>query len=125
MLDLNFCIESEQLCLSCLYREDEAHCDFLVKFYNTLDFIASIGGKPTSDTTREAFRAQLSGRFQKEHARNGYSTYLIRLKSEAKVQGQASLAESTPVGTISLSRDSPPFYSQLMPRTVMRGDPPN
>lgn len=107
MSDSKFFIESERLYLSYFLPEDDGHCDFLVKLYNTPEFIASNGGKPTLVTTREASRERLSGRFRDEHARNGYGTYLISLKPEAKGQGQASLAESTPAGTVSLSKELP------------------
>lgn len=104
MSDPKFFIESDRLYLSYLFPENDAHCDFLVDLYNTPEFIASIGGERTSVTTRENARAQLSGRFRNEHARNGYGTYLISLKPESTEHDQASPANSTPVGTVSLSK---------------------
>ncbi|KAF3761726.1 acyl-CoA N-acyltransferase [Cryphonectria parasitica EP155] len=106
MSDPNFFIESERLYLSYLLPDNDAHCDFLVKLWNTPEFIASIGGKPTSVTTREAARQQLAGRFQAEHARNGYGTYLVGLKPETAAV--APPAGGTPIGTVSLMRGEPP-----------------
>lgn len=99
MSDPDFSIRSDRLCLSYFQPDNDAHCDFLVKLYNTPEFIQSIGGKPTSITTREAARKLLAGRFRAEHQRNGYGTYLVSL-----VQG----AQELPVGTVSLMRGEPP-----------------
>ena len=116
MTDPNFFIESDRLYLCYFQPDDDSHCDFLVRLYNTAEFIASIGGNPTSITTREAARALLAGRFRAEHARNGYGTYLILLKSrendiskdESVLPFPARAARSTPVGTVSLMRGEPP-----------------
>ncbi|KAH9909260.1 including n-acetylases of ribosomal protein [Xylariomycetidae sp. FL2044] len=122
MTDPNFFIESPRLFLCYFQPDDDAHCDFLVQLYNTPEFIASIGGHPTSITTRAAARAQLEGRFRAEHARNGYGTYLILLKPEAagddgEPRGPVVVrfaprddddAPCLAVGTVSLMRGEPP-----------------
>ncbi|KAL1634268.1 hypothetical protein SLS58_010741 [Diplodia intermedia] len=125
MTDPNFHISTPRLYLSYLQPSLPAHCDFMVALYNTPEFIASIGGKPTSITTRAAAEALLAGRFRAEHARNGYGTYLVSLKpsappNNATVNPPADdddtttppfsqrLAACTPIGTVSLSRGEPP-----------------
>ena len=80
MLDPSFFVETNRLFLSLLQPDDDSHYDFLMESHNTPEFIASIGGLPTSITTREAARTLLAGRFRDEHARNGYGTYLVSLK---------------------------------------------
>lgn len=109
MSDPKFYISTPRLYLSYLIAENDKHCDFLVSLYNTPEFIASIGGKPTSVTTREAARKQLAGRFQSEHARNGYGTYLVSLKDGREdTQADNPLASATPIGTVSLMRGEAP-----------------
>lgn len=69
--------------------------------HSRAEFIASIGEKPRSVTTREAARKQLAGRFQAEHARSGYETYLVSLEPETPGKQQASFPTgATPVGTV-------------------------
>ncbi|KAL1616265.1 hypothetical protein SLS54_008558 [Diplodia seriata] len=119
MTDPNFHISTPRLYLSYLQPSLPAHCDFLVALYNTPEFIASIGGKPTSITTRAAAQAVIAGRFRAEHARNGYGTYLVSLKPAPSPLTNATttttvdppaddfserLAACTPIGTVSLSR---------------------
>lgn len=62
------------------------HADFIVNLYNTPQFIASIGGKPTSITTREAAARYIKRRFASEHKRNGYGTYIIVLKPDVQLE---------------------------------------
>ncbi|KAL1627244.1 hypothetical protein SLS56_006483 [Neofusicoccum ribis] len=111
MTDPNFHISTPRLYLSYFQPSNPAHCDFLVTLYNTPAFIASIGGKPTSITTRAAAEALLSGRFRAEHARNGYGTLLVSRKPDAPPTTSdvpTLLAASTPIGTVSLMRGEPP-----------------
>ena len=132
MTDPNFFIESERLYIRYFQPEDDSHCDFLVKRYNTPEFIASIGGSPTSITTRDAARALLAGRFRDEHARNGYGTYLILLKPEqSENEGiyeslpfQDRAGSSIPVGTVSLMRGTytaPDLGFAVLPEYCRRG----
>lgn len=109
MADPSFRITTPRLIISYLLPENDAHCDSLVQLYNTPELIASIGGKPTSVTTREAARKRLAGRFREEHARNGYGTFLFSLKLE--IDGSSGVATATtpiPIGTVSLMRGKPP-----------------
>lgn len=109
MTDPNFHIETPRLYISYFQPDDTTHCNFLIELYNTPEFIASIGGKPTSITNPEAARERLKGRFRAEHARNGYGTYLVSLKGqEISPSFGDAIAESTPVGTISLMRGEGP-----------------
>ena len=82
MSDPTFFVATPRLLLSYLQPDSDAHCDFLVALYNSPEFIASIGGKPTAVTTREAARTRLAGRFRDEHARNGFGTYLVSLRAD-------------------------------------------
>lgn len=87
-----------------------AHADFIVELYNTPEFIASIGGKPTSITTREASQAYIANRFVKEHARNGYGTWVVVLNDENDQPGGPASSEpgnGKIVGTVSLCRGPP------------------
>ncbi|KAK4442300.1 including n-acetylases of ribosomal protein [Podospora aff. communis PSN243] len=110
MSDPTFFIETPRLFLSYLQPAYPTHCDFLVALYNTPEFIASIGGHPTSITTREAAQKVLAGRFRDEHARNGYGTYLVSLKPEGweAMDKLDALSASTPVGTVGLMRGEEP-----------------
>jgi RimJ/RimL family protein N-acetyltransferase len=114
MTDPNFFISTPRLYLSYFQPLLPSHCDFLVKLYNTPEFIASIGGKPTSITTRAVAQTQLQGRFQSEHARNGYGTYLVSLKPSTYEQSDddttfpQTLAACKHIGTVSLMRGEPP-----------------
>lgn len=115
MTDPNFHITTQRLYLSYLQPSNPAHCDFLVTLWNTPAFIASIGGKPTSITTRGAAEALISGRFRAEHARNGYGMFLVSLKAPTSgaseddpVPFSAHLDKCKPIGTVSLMRGEPP-----------------
>jgi RimJ/RimL family protein N-acetyltransferase len=115
MSDPSFFVSTPRLYISYLIPSNDAHCDFLVKLYNSPAFIASIGGQPTSITTREAARAVLAGRFQAEHARNGYGIYLMSLKpasASTEADDRNPLAAATPLGTVSLMKgEEPNCYS--------------
>jgi RimJ/RimL family protein N-acetyltransferase len=114
MTDPSFFISTPRLYLSYFQPLLPSHCDFLVTLYNTPEFIASIGGKPTSITTRATAQKQLQGRFRTEHARNGYGTYLVSLKpSKHDESGDDTtfpekLAACKHIGTVSLMRGEPP-----------------
>jgi len=119
MTDPNFHIETPHLYISYFIPSNDAHCNFLVYLYNTPEFIASIGGKPTSITTTAAARQRLEGRFRAEHARNGYGTYLVSLKpaspspsAPANSPFATTLADCKPIGSVSLMRgDSADSYT--------------
>ena len=132
MTDPNFFIESERLYLCYFQPDDDSPCDFLVRLYTTPEFITSIGGKPTPITTRQAARALMRGRFLSEHARNGYGNYLILLKpgegesdaSRKDLSFQERAANCTPVGTVSLLRETytaPDLGFAVIPEYWRRG----
>ena len=129
MSDPDFFISTPRLYISYFIPSNDTHCDFLVELYNSPPFIACVGGKPTSITTREAARNLIAGRFQAEHARNGYGTYLVSLKSESPpADGSNPLPSSTPIGTVSLLRgEEPNCYSApdlgfaILPEYMRRG----
>ncbi|OBT77103.1 hypothetical protein VF21_05064 [Pseudogymnoascus sp. 05NY08] len=109
MTDPNFHIITPRLYLSHIITSNNAHCDFIVHLYNTPEFIASIGGTPTSITTTVAARKYIENRFQAEHSKNGYGTYLVSLKPDSPATPSSiSFAEvlkgCTPIGTVSLTR---------------------
>ena len=70
MSDPNFFIETERLYICYFLPSVDEHCDFLVKLYNTPEFIEGAG--KTNITTREIARHRLSKRFLADHERNGY-----------------------------------------------------
>ncbi|RPD63855.1 including n-acetylases of ribosomal protein [Lentinus tigrinus ALCF2SS1-6] len=122
MTDANFHIETPRLYISYFQPALDSHCDFLVRLYNTPEFIATCGRSPI--TTRAIARDRLATRFVADHARNGYGIYLVSLKpsdpgadaapaagsdSEAPVQlpaFQDKLARCKLIGTVSLMRGS-------------------
>lgn len=109
MTDPNFYIATPRLYISYFQPDNSTHCNFLVELYNTPEFIASIGGRPTTITNPEAARERLEGRFRAEHVRNGYGTYLVSLKGkETSAPFADAIAEATPVGTVSLMRGEGP-----------------
>lgn len=83
----------------------DSHCDFFVNLYNTPEFIASIGGRPTSITTRDAARTMLATRFPADLARNGYGTFLVCLKPTGSEDTEP---EPEPVGIVTLMRGEEP-----------------
>ncbi|CAD0107875.1 unnamed protein product [Aureobasidium uvarum] len=93
MTDPTFRITTPRLAISHLDPSNSLHCSFLVSLWNTPEFIAMLGGKPTSITTPSAAKSLIQNRFLAEHARNGYGMYLVSL-----------LGDDTLVGTISLMR---------------------
>lgn len=108
MTDANFHIETARLYISYFQPALDAHCDFLVRLYNTPEFIATCGR--TAITTREIARERLV-RFAAVHARNGYGIFLVSLKpSSAQSDAPAgeafqdTLARCKLVGTVSLMR---------------------
>lgn len=112
MTESKFRIETERLVLTHLQPSVSSHCDFMVKLWNTKEFIASTGGKPTSITTTEAARKLIENRFQAEYARNGYGTYLVSLKSPPGNESSEAIppppSEEEPIGTVSLTRGAHP-----------------
>lgn len=83
----------------------DAHCDFFVTLYNTPKFIASIGGRPTSITTRDAARNMLATRLPADFARNGYGTFLLCLRPSPDTP---EIADPEPVGIVTLMRGEEP-----------------
>lgn len=129
MSDPNFAIDTARLRISYLQPEDDTHCSFLVELYNSPEFIAAEGGRPTPITTRDKARELLAGRFRDEHARNGYGTYLVSLKPQQQLAAGAEADTPTlPIGTVSLMRgEEPNCYTvpdvgfALLPAHMRRG----
>ncbi|KAI3091084.1 hypothetical protein DTO032C6_7095 [Penicillium roqueforti] len=97
-----FSIESERLQISYFFPDSTEHCLFLMKLWNTEEFMKTCGR--TSITTAEKASNFLRHRVHADYARNNYGMFLVSLKPHA----HASLAESTPIGTVSLMRGEPP-----------------
>ncbi|CAD0083519.1 unnamed protein product [Aureobasidium vineae] len=93
MTDPTFRITTPRLTISYLNPSNPLHCSFLVSLWNMPEFIAMLGGKPTSITSPSAAKSLIQNRFMAEHARNGYGMYLVSL-----------LEDDTPIGTVSLMR---------------------
>ncbi|EME42006.1 hypothetical protein DOTSEDRAFT_35955 [Dothistroma septosporum NZE10] len=109
-MDPNFHITTPRLYISYLQASNDSHCDFLVKLWNTPEFVAACG--QTRVDTREAARKVIGGRFIDEHKRNGYGTYLVSLKSHVSGTTAGAFQETVEhcknVGTVSLMRGVPP-----------------
>ncbi|PIL34166.1 hypothetical protein GSI_03877 [Ganoderma sinense ZZ0214-1] len=135
MADPNFYIESPRFYLSYFQPDLDGHCDFLVKLYNTPEFIRdATGGAGTNIVDRTSARERLSTRFIAEHERNGYGTLLVSLKPSepARLHGDAPFQERLacckPIGTVSLMRgDSPTSYKApdlgfaILPEEMRKG----
>jgi RimJ/RimL family protein N-acetyltransferase len=79
-----------------------SHASFLLALWNT-DLFISLEGKTGIDTPEKALGV-IQNRYLKEYARNGYGTYILRLKPAFRT---LELAEKWPehfVGTVSLSK---------------------
>ncbi|RDX50117.1 including n-acetylases of ribosomal protein [Lentinus brumalis] len=123
MTDANFHIETPRLYISYFQPALDSHCDFLVKLYNTPEFIATCGR--LSVTTREIARDRLSTRFVADHERNGYGIYLVSRKptgdgdaapaGDAPFNFQDKLARCMLVGTVSLLRGSDAATAYTIP----------
>lgn len=135
MSDPNFHISTPNLYISYFISTNPKHCSFLVHLYNTPEFIASIGGKPTTVTTPEIARTRLEGRFREEHARNGYGTYLVSLKPSSSTHDIANpystsesfkiiLDKCKPIGSVSLMRGhytAPDIGYAIVPEETGKG----
>ncbi|KAJ5787627.1 Acyl-CoA N-acyltransferase [Penicillium paradoxum] len=97
-----FSIESERLQISYFLPDSPEHCDFLVKLWNTEEFIKTCGR--TGVDTPEKASNFLRNRVHADYARNHYGMFLASLKPHK----DASLAESTPIGSVSLMKGEPP-----------------
>jgi RimJ/RimL family protein N-acetyltransferase len=105
MTDTKTLISTPRLYLSQFDPDNVSHCTFLVELYNSPLFIASEG--KTNTTTLEKAKEAIENRILGDYKRNGYGTYLISLKPTPTT----SLAESQPIGTVSLSKgDSQESY---------------
>ncbi|KAM7189089.1 Acyl-CoA N-acyltransferase [Naviculisporaceae sp. PSN 640] len=109
-------IETPRLTISYLDDDDDNHCDFLVKLYESAGFIPSIGNRTTPITNRETARRVLAGPFQ-DHARLGYGTYLVSLKQEnwRPWKGVDIVKNAIPIGIVSLVRGENPDTSYTVP----------
>lgn len=136
MTDPNFHIESPRLYLSYFQPDLDEHCNFLVKLYNTPEFIRdATGGAGTAIVDRATARERLSTRFVAEHERNSYGTLLVSLKPpnaapplDGYAPFQERLARCKPIGTVSLMRgDGPTSYKApdlgfaILPEEMRKG----
>jgi RimJ/RimL family protein N-acetyltransferase len=78
------------------------HSEFLVRLWNTDDFIKSCGN--TGLDTPEKAAAFIKNRVQKDYLRNKHGQFLVSLKPHP----DASLAESGLIGVVSLMKGEPP-----------------
>ncbi|CAG7920432.1 unnamed protein product [Penicillium olsonii] len=100
-----FAIPSERLYISYFLPDSPEHCAFLVKLWNTEEFIKT-SGRTGIDTLEKASNF-LRNRVHADYARNNYGIFLVSLKPNEN----ATLSESTPIGTVSLMKgDRPDSY---------------
>lgn len=97
-----FSIPSERLHISYFLPDSAEHCAFLVKLWNTDEFIET-SGRTGIDTPEKASNF-LRNRVHADYARNSYGIFLVSLKPHE----HAALSESTPIGTVSLMKGEPP-----------------
>ncbi|KAJ5745616.1 Acyl-CoA N-acyltransferase [Penicillium odoratum] len=97
-----FSIPSERLHISYFLPDSPEHCAFLVKLWNTEEFIKS-SGRTGIDTPEKASNF-LRNRVHADYARNKYGIFVVSLKPYEN----APLSESTPIGTVSLMKGEPP-----------------
>ncbi|KAJ5679997.1 hypothetical protein N7536_011136 [Penicillium majusculum] len=97
-----FSIESERLQISYFLPDSPEHCRFLVELWNSEEFMKTCGR--TGIDTAEKASNFLRNRVHADYARNNYGMFLVSLKPHE----HASLAESTPIGSVSLMRGEPP-----------------
>lgn len=95
-------IETERIHISYFIHDSLLHCQYLVKLWNSKQFIEACG--ETGLNTAEKASNFLRARIHSGYARNGYSMFLVSLKTH----DHATLAESTPIGTVSLIKGEPP-----------------
>lgn len=105
MASPTFSVPSERLHISYFLPDSPEHCAFLVKLWNTEEFIKT-SGRTSIDTPEKASNF-LRNRVHADYSRNNYGIFLVSLKPNES----ATLSESTPIGTVSLMRgDSPDSY---------------
>ena len=97
-----FSIPSERLHISYFLPDSPEHCAFLVKLWNTDEFIKT-SGRTGIDTPEKASNF-LRNRVHADYARNNHGIFLVSLKPHEN----ATLSESTPIGTVSLMKGEPP-----------------
>jgi RimJ/RimL family protein N-acetyltransferase len=100
--DPNFIIPTSRLNISYLFANSPTHCNFIVKLWNTEDFIQSCG-KTGLDSPEKVSRF-LQDRVYASYARNGYGLFLVSLKPEA----DSGLGVGKLIGTVSLMKGEPP-----------------
>ncbi|KAJ5158905.1 uncharacterized protein N7500_008556 [Penicillium coprophilum] len=99
-----FTIATPRLQISPFNPTDPAHSAFLVKLWNTDDFISSCG--KTGITTTEKASAFLQGRVSAHYAYHGYGMFLVSRQTDEGLK---------PIGTVSLMRGIPPGPGYLAP----------
>lgn len=82
--------------------DNPEHSEFLVRLWNTDDFIKSCGS--TGLDAPEKAAAFIKNRVQKDYLRNKHGQFLVSLKPHP----DASLAESRLIGVVSLMKGEPP-----------------
>ena len=98
----SFSIPTDRLHISYFQADNPEHCNFLVRLWNTDDFIKSCG-KTGLDTPEKA-AAFIRNRVHKDYQRNKHGQFLVSLKPYP----DASLAESRLIGVVSLMKGEPP-----------------
>ncbi|KAJ5912344.1 hypothetical protein N7504_001227 [Penicillium tannophilum] len=95
-------IETNRLHISYFMHDSLLHSRFLVNLWNSKEFVKACGetGINTAEKASNFLRTRVHG----DYARNGYSMFLISLKSD----DHATLAESIPIGIVSLMKGEPP-----------------
>lgn len=98
----DFSISTERLHISYLQPGNQTHSAFLHHVWNTEDFIQAEGN--TGLNTPEKAGEFIASKVQSDYNRNKHGQMLVSLKPFP----EASLAESKPIGIVSLMKGKPP-----------------
>ncbi|KAJ5599338.1 hypothetical protein N7450_000405 [Penicillium hetheringtonii] len=101
-----FCISTSRLNISLFDPDNLIHTKFLVRLWNTDDFIDACGR--TSITTPEKASSFIRNRLLLQYKINQYGMFLVSLKNQETMP-------DTPIGTVSLMKGSPPDLHYTAP----------
>ena len=101
-----FCISTSRLNISPFDPDSSIHAGFLVRLWNTDDFINSCGR--TSITNPEKASIFIRNRVLQQYTVNQHGMFLVSLKNK-------EILPATPIGTVSLMKGSPPDLHYTAP----------
>lgn len=109
----SFSIPTDRLHISYFQVDNPEHSDFLVRLWNTDDFIKSCGN--TGLDTREKAAAFIKNRVHNDYQRNKHGQFLVSLKPHP----DASLEESRLIGVVSLMKPPNAYHAPDIGYTIL------